>query len=499
MDDGITPSRRGGPHPGKGRNVMNAWRLFLCLGPLALTACEGMGRGGETVVARAGDAELSAQEVAAILAPETRLPAQTRTVEALADLWLDYVLLTLAAAEDTTLGNVDVSPLVQRQMDQELRLRLRDQVVQVDTTVTDEEIETLYYEELPGAEVRARHILLRFPSNASRAQRDSVRALAESLRDRIDGGEDFEALARNYSQDRGSASRGGDLGTFAKGEMVAPFEEAAFALEPGEVSQPVETDFGIHLIRVEERSVPSLEEGRDRFRARIRDRRVAEAESVYVAALVDSARLEVVREGFEGARRLLEDPGIPLTPRAAGRSLVRFEGGAYTLGEFRRWVQSQGPALQEEARGASDQELGDLLRNLARGKLLARAARERGLTVDPAREDSLRLDLLNGLRSVARQLNVLDLEPQEGETIPEAAERVVHDILVRVVRDQQEVFPLGAVSYLIREEFGGELVPAALPVAVRRVREIRTRGPDTLESPPPPPPDDSGTPASSSG
>lgn len=78
-------------------------------------------------------------------------------------------------------------------------------------------------------------------------------ALADELRARILAGEDFAALARAYSDDTGSAVEGGDLGWFGRGRMVAPFEEAAFSLPIGEVSEPIKTDFGYHLIEVLER------------------------------------------------------------------------------------------------------------------------------------------------------------------------------------------------------------------------------------------------------
>jgi parvulin-like peptidyl-prolyl isomerase len=77
-------------------------------------------------------------------------------------------------------------------------------------------------------------------------------ALANELRTRLLAGEDFAALAEEYSDD-GSSASGGDLGWFARGAMVAPFEEAAFALAVDEISEPVKTDFGYHLIQVLER------------------------------------------------------------------------------------------------------------------------------------------------------------------------------------------------------------------------------------------------------
>jgi peptidyl-prolyl cis-trans isomerase SurA len=78
-------------------------------------------------------------------------------------------------------------------------------------------------------------------------------ALAEDIRQRIVDGEDFATLAEEYSDDRGSAADGGDLGWFGRGMMVAPFEEAAFSLPIGEISEPIKTDFGYHILEVLDR------------------------------------------------------------------------------------------------------------------------------------------------------------------------------------------------------------------------------------------------------
>ncbi|MFN3596766.1 MAG: peptidylprolyl isomerase [Rubricoccaceae bacterium] len=114
-------------------------------------------------------------------------------------------------------------------------------------------------------EIRAAHILIR-PQSPD--EREEARERAEALRARILAGEDFAALARQYSEDPGSATRGGDLGFFGTGRMVRPFEEAAFALrEPGDVSPVVETSFGFHLIQLtERRALPAFDESYDQLR-----------------------------------------------------------------------------------------------------------------------------------------------------------------------------------------------------------------------------------------
>ena len=99
--------------------------------------------------------------------------------------------------------------------------------------------------------IRASHILLMYAgsarSSAKRSKQDAATEI-DSIKQRVDAGEEFAALARQHS-DCPSGKSGGDLGMFGRGQMVAAFEQAAFALPVGQVSGVVETDFGYHLIQ----------------------------------------------------------------------------------------------------------------------------------------------------------------------------------------------------------------------------------------------------------
>jgi peptidyl-prolyl cis-trans isomerase D len=101
--------------------------------------------------------------------------------------------------------------------------------------------------------VRARHILVRVPRDAAEDQLSAARERATKLRQRVEAGEDFATVASEASEDPGSKENGGDLGFFQRGQMVKPFEEVAFVMEPGAVSDVVKTDFGFHVIKVEEK------------------------------------------------------------------------------------------------------------------------------------------------------------------------------------------------------------------------------------------------------
>jgi len=108
---------------------------------------------------------------------------------------------------------------------------------------------------------RARHILIKATAEASEAERNAARRRAEELLRRARAGEDFAALARQYSEDPVSARRGGDLGWNPRGRMVAPFDEAQFSTEPGQITDHVvETTYGFHVIKVEGRRVGDVPE-----------------------------------------------------------------------------------------------------------------------------------------------------------------------------------------------------------------------------------------------
>lgn len=103
--------------------------------------------------------------------------------------------------------------------------------------------------------IRARHIILRASPGDPQSVKDQKIYILKDLRARAQAGEDFAALAKEYSEGP-TGPRGGDLGYFTARDMVRPFSEAAFALEPGQVSNVVQTEFGYHLIKVEDK-IPS--------------------------------------------------------------------------------------------------------------------------------------------------------------------------------------------------------------------------------------------------
>jgi len=125
-----------------------------------------------------------------------------------------------------------------------------------------------------GVEVLAAAVDVRQPLPVRPGQKElseaDALAKAQDIRKKIEGGADFAELARTESDDTSSGAIGGDLGFFGRNQMVPPFEEAAFAMKDGELSQPVKTPFGFHIIKVDARESKSLDEMKPELEKRLR-------------------------------------------------------------------------------------------------------------------------------------------------------------------------------------------------------------------------------------
>jgi peptidyl-prolyl cis-trans isomerase C len=148
-----------------------------------------------------------------------------------------------------------------------------------------------------GDSVRASHILIAVPKGADAAAKAQARTKAEGILKDVKAGKDFAALAKEHSADPGSAAQGGDLGFFQQGQMVGPFNDAAFGLAPGAISDLVETDFGFHIIKVAEkkpgRTIP-LEEVKPQVEQYLQQINRQEQTEVFVNGLKAKGKIEVL-------------------------------------------------------------------------------------------------------------------------------------------------------------------------------------------------------------
>lgn len=173
--------------------------------------------------------------------------------------------------------------------------------VEPKSVITPQDLDA-YYKQNPQQfkepeQVRASHILFSVAKDAPAATKQATRTEAEGVLKRAKAGEDFAALAKQYSKDPGSAGVGGDLNFFPKEQMVPPFSAAAFALKEGEISGLVESEFGFHIIkatgRKPERTVP-LQEVSDRLGAFLKQRRQQELMQQYLTSLKAKYQVEIL-------------------------------------------------------------------------------------------------------------------------------------------------------------------------------------------------------------
>ena len=447
-----------------------------CLAAALLFAACGPGP-----LAEAGGNRLTVEDAARLIADHSTVPGDTQVVRAVAELWVDYTLLAGHLHADTTLGSLDVGLATEQPLDELMLSQLREEVIDVDTVVTDEELTERFAADMPGARATAAQILLLFPQSATTRQRDSVLAVAGALRTQLAGGADFATMAARYSGDTGSGRRGGSMGTFGRGEMLAPIDSAVFGLRPGELSDPVETGLGYHLLRLDVLEVPELSEVGDEFRLRIQQERTITAEAEYIARLDSASGLSLAEGAMEITRALATANPSRLSSGAARRPLLTWTDGSYTAGDFVELARNSPEGFEEGVLGASDDELEAALRGLGQQALLLQEARSLGFTPSRAEVDSVSAEVRS---AILRRAEVIGLAPGAAEADSTAdnaapaeaatAEDVVDAALIRIVSGEQEIIPLGGVILLLRNQSAWKIDGTRIGATVARIEELQS-------------------------
>jgi len=230
------------------KTIIKTVAMLALLAPFALSGAAMAQEAEDEVIATVNGYDIRTSEVALAaddLLPQLgELPAQTRYPFIVQYLIERHLLAQVAEQQD-----IAETPEFERRLSYYRAKALRDAyfVTKLRPTVTEEEARAIYERESASVgddeRVRARHILV------------DDEATARQIIAELQAGADFAELAKKHSTDPG-AGNGGDLGFFARNEMVENFSNAAFALQPGQISEPVQTQFGWHVIKVEDRQMP---------------------------------------------------------------------------------------------------------------------------------------------------------------------------------------------------------------------------------------------------
>ncbi len=269
--------------------------VALVLGLLASTALGALAQ-SDTVVATVSGQSITEADVQMAVSELDQQFAQL-TPEQKRAAALSAIIEIRLMSEKAKASKLDQDENFKRKMAFLNERALHAQVIEkeISPKVTDEMLKARYDKEVaarpPTEEIRARHILVKTEEEA------------KEIIAKLDGGADFEALAKEKSSDPGSGANGGDLGFFSKGQMVPEFEAAAFALEPGAYTKtPVKSDFGFHVIKLEEkRTQPpvAFDEVKDQIRQLVfRDVYFAAVKELRAGAQVE-IKDETLKKGVE--------------------------------------------------------------------------------------------------------------------------------------------------------------------------------------------------------
>ncbi len=311
------------------------WRLFFTAVLCLLMICSAaFAQKTQTSIASVNGSMITAEEVEReFTLLEKRMAQQGRQlsgaeVEDVRDKVLENLINLELLAQESQKQNIQIeAPAVEQQFnafrsrfqndaefekvlsemaftEDEIRAKIRETLavrklislkVEEGLSVSDEELRSFYQENRSvfqqPEKVRARHILVKVDPETDK---EKARKTIDAARARLVKGEDFAAVAREVSEGP-SAPEGGDLGFFGRGQMVAPFEEAAFSLETGEISPVVETRFGYHVVQVtdhEPEKILAYDEVKGRLEEVLLREKIKKGTDQYIQKLRKSAEIE---------------------------------------------------------------------------------------------------------------------------------------------------------------------------------------------------------------
>lgn len=199
------------------------------------------------------------------------------------------LLSNMGLTESEVQAQIERGMAIQKLIDKEVTEKIK---------VSDEETKS-FYDKNPQLfqqpeQVKASHILIKVQTDAPDDQKAAARKKIEAVQQKVQKGEDFATLAKTYSEGP-SGPKGGDLGYFRRGQMVKPFEETAFSLKPDETSEIVETQFGYHLIKVNDKKPAqkmTYAEVKDRLNDNLKKQKTDSEANTYIETLRKDAKIE---------------------------------------------------------------------------------------------------------------------------------------------------------------------------------------------------------------
>lgn len=448
-------------------------RRLAVLSVFALAGCSGLRdalSAHQDVVARAGGQELTVNQLAQLIAPVKQVPMRREVVDRLADLWVDYQLLGQAAARgDSLLDSATVMEANWPAVMQHLADHYHDVIIGNRAQVTDRQVDSAYN----AGDVRwLDHILVRVAQDTTDELKAAKRRVAAGYLAQIRGGANFGKLASQKSEDPGSAKNGGSLGLVARGILVKPFEDAAWGLKPGEVSDLVQTPFGWHIIWR-----PTLAQVRDSFATAIKGVLTQRLDSAYADSVNKSSDIKVRSSAPAAARLAAQNSRMAKT---SGRVLATYRGGSLTEREFARWLQAFPPQTRSAVAQAPDSSLSQFIQSVVRNEMMIASAQSRHVALSAADRDTIRSQYRQDLLTMESRLGVVPDSLKADTTArgskADAAAHRVDQYFAGIVSDPAshpffEVPPF--LADVLRSRSRWDISPAGVDRALQKATELR--------------------------
>lgn len=448
----------------------------LAISLLTLSGCDGLKEALTAhvdVVARAEGQELSVNRLGDLLGnSRLQIPITRETAGIVTDLWVSYQMLAVAAARGDSL--TDTTAIDEAAKGITGNVRLRRFMEQVGSGITGDSASEATYNQAEGGILAARHILLGFPGGpgtASAGQKDSLRRRAEQVRGQVTNA-NFADMVRRHSTEPGADQRGGDLGAFARDDMVKPFSDAVAALRPGEISSPVETQFGYHIIQRY-----TYAAAKQMYDPVFSQRSEQRAESVYVAKVDADANIQVRSNAPALAKAAARDiPGH----RRKDDVMATFRNGDLTVAEFVRWVEAFPPQMRiaGQMAQAPDSIVRQFVKSMARNEVLLLLADSAGVTLDAEERSQLHGEFRSLVTGLWEQLGIAPaMLADSAQSVPErerlAASRV-EAVLDRIMAGQAQPASVPVpVQMVLGAKYDSKINSAGLDRAVEQARKLR--------------------------
>jgi hypothetical protein len=463
-------------------------RRLLWLGVVVtLSACDALRDAFSAraeVAARAGGESLGVEQLARWAGLGKQVPMQQEALYRLSKVWVDFTLFAQAIASERPLtDSATVAVALWPFFAQAKWERLHDRLVNTQFDLTPAQVDSAYN---AGYARLFQHILLQVPPSAAADVQDRKRRDIESLRRQTvaRNGRNFTQLAVQYSEDAATKDQGGFLGIFEIGDpFVQEFKDAAWALAPGAISPVVRTAYGFHVIRR-----PLLSDVPDVYRSALTDRLTSRFDSILIDSLAAARHARVASGALAAARQTVQDLDVS---RGGDRVLVRYDGGAFRVGDLVRWVYSLEPQVAQAIATVPDEQLQQFLRLLAQRQILLTMADSAG--IQPTDEDwAFARAQHDSAIAVLRAL--LRLTPdvvRDSAVTSDGRRRLastrVSEYLDRVVQGRAQFLPMPPFfSVALREGASWHIDPAALRLALDRARALRATSDSTRPAAPPP-------------